>query len=153
MGINELLIIAGYITAGFGLGLVTSRLFIHTENNEILYLRAGYTWGKDVISSALSGTAGINKQYENGCYVLHIACIMGDIESVSQLICSGADINIQDHDERTPLMAAAMNGDYGIVTYLVQEGADVDMVDIHGMTAYELAGTKEIKEYLEIMSM
>jgi ankyrin repeat protein len=59
------------------------------------------------------------------------------------------DLNARDHQGLTALMIAAHKGHMAIVKILVEAGADVMLTQRQGMTAYALASTPEIKEYLK----
>lgn len=65
---------------------------------------------------------------------LHDAVIGGDINSVSRLIKSGADVNATDEYGYTPLRWAFTRGDTELVKMLINNGADVNARDKNGWT-------------------
>ncbi len=76
------------------------------------------------------------------------AAEQGDIETVTQLLARGA--NVQSHDEngKTALIAAAYRNDLAIVDLLIQAGADVNAQDSTQQSAYLIATSEG---YLELL--
>lgn len=70
---------------------------------------------------------------------LHVAARRGNLESVTSLIASGADVNVRNSDGSTPLHYAASEGYYDVVEYLIANGADVNAQDKEGQTPLHLA--------------
>ncbi|MCK5712008.1 MAG: ankyrin repeat domain-containing protein [Hyphomicrobiaceae bacterium] len=58
---------------------------------------------------------------------------------VSRLLENRADCNAGTAEGRTALMEAAFHGHKGLLEPLFQAGAEVDTVDLHGVSALNLA--------------
>lgn len=74
----------------------------------------------------------------------------GDINAVRTLIKSGADLNIQDNNKRTPIMIATYNRDVETVSALIEAGADVNIQDNARANPFLHAGAAG---YLEILRL
>lgn len=59
---------------------------------------------------------------------------LGDLETLTQLLNSGADVNCADYDGRTALHLAASEGHVAVVELLLSRGAHVNAVDRWGGT-------------------
>lgn len=62
-----------------------------------------------------------------------------DIATAKALIMTGAEVNAEDEDDRTPLHIAAMEGYTQMAELLVKEGAIVDALDYWNNTPAALA--------------
>lgn len=84
----------------------------------------------------LSGCVELPKSAELG-HILLIEASKPDSNSakVTELIKSGADVNVQGANGLTPLMRAAGQGRPDIVEILLQAGANIDAKDIEGKTS------------------
>lgn len=60
------------------------------------------------------------------------AASQGDLDDLTVLIASGADVNAGDYDQRTPLHLAAAEGQIQTVELLIHEGANVNAIDRFG---------------------
>jgi hypothetical protein len=81
-----------------------------------------------------------------------VACILGDMPSVTGLVEGGASLRERDKLGATPLHWAAGSGQLDVVRYLVEHGADSRAVDNQGNTPLrkaEIFGHKQVVEYLE----
>ncbi|WP_298723679.1 ankyrin repeat domain-containing protein [uncultured Oceanisphaera sp.] len=77
---------------------------------------------------------------ENGWTPLMHAAANGHVDTVSQLINAGFDVNQRlGEEEMTPLMAAAANEDVPMIKLLIQSGADIVLKQRNGMTAQDIA--------------
>jgi ankyrin repeat protein len=63
----------------------------------------------------------------------------GHLNIVELLVQKGADLNVQDHNSRTPLHLACSGGHLNIVELLVQKGADLNVQDSYSRTPLHLA--------------
>ncbi|WZY78720.1 hypothetical protein YC2023_025104 [Brassica napus] len=80
---------------------------------------------------------------------LHIACRVGNLELLSTLISTGANINGTDSDSMIALHIATSKGKVEICDYLIQKGAIIDVLDKKGQTPLMHAvKSKEPKEKL-----
>ena len=71
---------------------------------------------------------------------LHFAVRSGNLQEVSKLLSSGADVNARDELGGTPLLDAAWSGNVDITRVLLQHGADVNATHREaGSTALEYA--------------
>ncbi|KAL0487561.1 ankyrin repeat-containing protein [Acrasis kona] len=92
------------------------------------------------LPAAYAGSYAIKKLYDVfGRSKLHIACENGDIESVKQLLQSGASVNEIDKDGMTALHFASIIGDVRIVILLLENSADIKAANKQGSTALMLA--------------
>ena len=66
------------------------------------------------------------------------AAAKGQMEQVQALLASGANLEVQDKNERTPLMLAAQHGHAGVVRLLLLKGANANARDRIGWTAFGL---------------
>ncbi|WP_456277584.1 ankyrin repeat domain-containing protein [Bacillus sp. AK128] len=69
----------------------------------------------------------INQKDEHGWTSLMQASWDGDVEEVTELINSGANVNYFDDQGQTPLFLAAHQGHTNIVNTLIEEGASVSL--------------------------
>ncbi len=71
---------------------------------------------------------------------IHAAVISGDLETVEQLIASGADLNEKEPaGGSSPLMTACVFGKTEIALALIDAGADLDITNNDGSTALHTA--------------
>lgn len=54
---------------------------------------------------------------------------MGDVVAVRQAIAQGCDVNVPDHDGRSPLFQSVVDGNLAIAVELLEKGADVNAQD------------------------
>ena len=84
------------------------------------------------------------KLFENKEVDLFKAIVIDDTNRVRHLIKTGANINIQDSEGRTPLFYAA-NHDYMHVVYLlIEAGADWNIINNKGYDFTYLLSDKQI---------
>jgi ankyrin repeat protein len=76
---------------------------------------------------------------EFGRSPLHYAAAEGDVAEVLELLRSGEDANLADHNGWTPLHFAAQASSALVIRALVGAGAKVDFRDGHGNTALSTA--------------
>ncbi len=72
------------------------------------------------------------------------AAVRGHIEQVQSLLATGANLEAQDKNGRTPLMLAAQHGHSEIVRMLLAKGANAGARDRLGLTAYGLTFTSPV---------
>jgi uncharacterized protein len=65
---------------------------------------------------------------------LHYAALFGDLQHATELVESGADIHVADHDGQTPLHYAAQGCSVAVAELLLAHGAFVDAQDLDGNT-------------------
>ena len=89
-----------------------------------------------------TGIAGVSRQYtqaeligaEGGLTALHFAARQGNLEIVTRLLGSGADINATTGDHTTPLLLAIINGQFDLAAALIDRGANVTLASDNGVT-------------------
>ena len=81
------------------------------------------------------------------CY--HWAAKLSNIKMLKILITFGKYLNQKDYSGRTPLYLASINNDQKICEILIKNGANVHLKDNKGKTAIDIAGSKELKYYLQ----
>ncbi|CAH2217475.1 jg27377 [Pararge aegeria aegeria] len=82
-------------------------------------------------STVLSSTSSINKGNEKknkkGETALHIACRLGKVESVAELLNQGANTNTKDNAGWTPLHEVVQNGRLDLLKLLLQYNTLIDV--------------------------
>ncbi|KAL7304132.1 hypothetical protein TKK_0003587 [Trichogramma kaykai] len=74
----------------------------------------------------------------NGVSHFHIACALGELDSVIGFIEKGIDVNHTCDNLQTPLHKAVKYGQKNIVRLLLQHKADVNLADVDGKTPLHL---------------
>ncbi|HEX3185699.1 MAG TPA: ankyrin repeat domain-containing protein, partial [Pyrinomonadaceae bacterium] len=80
---------------------------------------------------------------EKGRTALHIACELGQLETVQLLINHGASVAVRDHAGNTPLMYAATSGNSVLIELLLELGADIHARNRRGQDALVLASISD----------
>ena len=80
----------------------------------------------------------IDFEDENGTTLLHIAAQNGSKRLAKLLLRCGANVNAQTHNGCSPLHFAFGFGYSNLGEYLISIGADDALVNIEGLTCYEL---------------
>lgn len=95
--------------------------------------------------------ANVNAADVEGYTALHLAVTEKRLETVRELIKSGADVNAEEYGNKcTPLHLACMVGEKEIVEELVKAGGEIEQADKFGMIAMDYAkNSKEIAEVLK----
>ncbi|KAG1708871.1 hypothetical protein DVH05_022504 [Phytophthora capsici] len=70
---------------------------------------------------------------------LHLACELGDIDSVMLLSEFSADLEARDEAENTPLLAASFQGNFECVKFLLQSAVSLRAVNTNGDSPLHLA--------------
>lgn len=84
--------------------------------------------------------APINALNEKSVTALYTAVCSRQMETVSVLCLSRADLEVKDAEGKTALHHVCSNSsDIGIATLLVQSGADINSIDAFGHTPFEMA--------------
>eukprot|EP00605_Chrysophyceae_sp_TOSAG23-4_P001274 GSChrysophyteH1.ASY1.ANO1.1385.1 assembled CDS len=87
-----------------------------------------------------------------GMCPLHMACAVGDITVVVELLSRGADLDIKSSAEESlgnrALHFAAMNDRKLVVEVLLRSGADPSLPNENGQIPYELADSAEVRQVL-----
>lgn len=74
-----------------------------------------------------------------GDQMIHMACVVGDIEDVRELVGLGADIMSIGEGGYTPLHYAVEQGNMDVVHYLIEVGADVLYKNFDGESPRDIA--------------
>ena len=93
----------------------------------------------------------VNAADVGGHTALHLAVTEKRLETMRELIKSGANVNAEEYGNKcTPLHLACMVGKKEIVEELVKAGADIEQEDKFGMTAMDYAkNSKDVTEVLK----
>lgn len=93
----------------------------------------------------------VNAADVKGYTALHLAVTEKRIETVRELIKSGANVNAEEYGNKcTSLHLACMVGEKEIVEELVKAGGEIEEADECGMTAMDYAkNSKEVTEVLK----
>jgi len=83
--------------------------------------------------------------------IFDACCKNGSIRTLSAIIASGADVNQQENDGRTPLWIASWMGCIGVVKVLLATGANVNQHDNYGRTPLYIASSWGRLEVLNIL--
>jgi hypothetical protein len=79
----------------------------------------------------------------------HWAAKLGNIKMLSILLDYGKYHNQRDFKGRTPLYLAAVNNNKEVCEFLLRRGANIHLKDNNGNSAADVAGSKELKYYLQ----
>jgi ankyrin repeat protein len=91
----------------------------------------------------------IDKRYQGGETLLHIAVRAGNLAHVALIIDAEADLNIQDVQGQTPLFIAAQKNLEEIVNLLLLCGADSSIKTIFNSHLPEQIGSEKIKNIIQ----
>jgi len=70
----------------------------------------------------------------SGRVPLHYAALFGDLHRAQELVETGVDVRIDDHDGQAPLHYAAQGCSVAVAELLLANGAPVDDEDVDGNT-------------------
>ena len=93
----------------------------------------------NVIKILIKNRADMNAKDDDGDTPLHVACIYGNINFVSEYIDTYKDnlnLNIKNNEGLTPLMLACKNSHVSIVKILLDNDANFQEKDLDGHTAF-----------------
>ena len=79
-------------------------------------------------------SGNINGRIGNGMSPLMVAAKEGESEILWELLESGADVNLLNHDENSALWFACFNGEPGVIKMLIEYGAKLDSQNVNGAT-------------------
>ncbi len=96
-----------------------------------------------IAAELLAKLASSQSVDEKGRTALHLACGLGQLETVQLLINHGALIEVQDHDGNTPLMFAAVSGNATLIELLLAEGANINARNQRGQDALVFASISD----------
>jgi hypothetical protein len=88
----------------------------------------------DRVIKELVENNGVDYLYDNRRALLHVCTAE---EFVDYLIQNGADVNIKDHNGRTPLLVLCAHVGTGVITTLLEEGANPYISDNNGENFYD----------------
>jgi hypothetical protein len=112
-------------------------------NDDIFPLYVAAKYGHfQIVKELLDAGASVDQTNAIGQSPLHITVICTSHHSrniVTQLTNSGANVNLQDNNCKTPLHYACGNRDVKIVTSLLKKDTDHTIRDNHGLSVLEIA--------------
>ena len=76
-----------------------------------------------------------NVREPGGKSILYMVALTGDLDSVKQLVESGADVNFTNNEGRIPLHAASLCGYFSVVEYLIDQKSNVNTIE-HAFTRW-----------------
>ncbi|XP_070558490.1 ankyrin repeat, PH and SEC7 domain containing protein secG-like [Ptychodera flava] len=88
-------------------------------------------------------------------YFLHLAKAIDeekiDLKHINELLCNGADINVQDGKGKTPLHEVAKCWHPDVAKFMLDNNADVNKRDQDGFTPLHTAAAEDYKEMVEYL--
>lgn len=82
--------------------------------------------------------------------LMHLAS-EGDIDNATQLLTSGADINVRNEQGATALLIAVLNNKTAMVSLLLGYGADASIASKKGLTPLALAAKNGNIEIIDLL--
>ena len=126
---------------------------LQNENTPFL-LKAAKKGYLRKIKHALDNYADIEATNKDGYTPLQMACLNSNIAVVKLLLKRGANINVNDDEEKTPLHYACMKGGNLVITQLLLDaGADINIKDKNGFTPLHLACKVSIFNKLDVVRL
>lgn len=100
----------------------------------------------------LKHTAPVNTAQGDGMTALHWAAYQDHLDTVTQLLRAGADVNAGTRiGGITPLLLASMNGDPGVTRALLDAGANANSANANGTTALMLAASSGNPDAIQVL--
>jgi ankyrin repeat protein len=97
--------------------------------NEMLLLKTIMQRNRELSLAVMwRGVSVSEPRFQGGQTYLHLACHWGDVGVVNALLERGADVNVFDHELRTPLSIAVTENDAATAVALMKEVADPFLV-------------------------
>lgn len=87
----------------------------------------------------------IHTRTSHGDQMIHMACVIGDIKDVAELIALGADVMSVGEEGYTPLHYAIEQRNLEVARYLIGVGADMSCENFDGETPGDLAKINGLK--------
>lgn len=103
----------------------------------------------DTTFTSVSSVKAIEKRNTKGETALHIACRLGKIDRVTELLNQGANTNTKDNAGWTPLHEAVQNGRLDLVTLLLRFNTLVNVPGLNNETPLHEAIRYKHKEIIE----
>jgi len=102
----------------------------------------------EVAQTLLQHNADPNIQDDDGKTPLHIASRNGSTNVARLLLEQGVDVNTRSNDGSTSLHFASKYGQLEVARMLIEHGADRDAEDNEGRTPFQVAGDRDMAEFL-----
>lgn len=83
---------------------------------------------------------------------IHLACYLGNLLAVEQLILAGVNCDLQDQMGFTPIMLAVLEGHISIVALLIKNQVNLSLSDVDGCTVADyalLSGSSNLRYLIE----
>jgi ankyrin repeat protein len=135
-----------FLQAGGKVDDVSTRKYInHQEWKQAGLLECAQKGYKKVLELMLNSGTDINavvqvrENFQEGCILLHIASLCGQVEIVRFLLKRNTDINIRSAQNNTAMHFAALTNGVDVITLLSDRGAYVNLTDTLGCTPLHLS--------------
>lgn len=118
------------------------------KRNSTELVEAAFDGDLDVVIKCLDKNYDLESEDGHGHTALSEAACQGNIETVKFLLDRGADPNKCNDEKRSPLYRAAYNGHLPTIELLLLCGADPRLVTKQSDSAYDVAKSQEVRDFL-----
>jgi len=125
------------------------------DNNNMTPLHCAIESSRPLVAAQLllDHSASIHLRNKKGQTPLHLASRRGLSDVVAFLLKSGADVDLQDNDDKTPLLCASEDsGNVAVPQLLLDHGANVNVRDKNGQTPLHLASRRWLSASQQLSS-
>jgi len=112
-------------------------------------MKAAFLGTPKTIEELVKAGANIEARSADGKTALMMAACCENSDNVKKLLELGAEVNSYDRFSKSPLMIATENDKTESVRLLIEAGAGLEAQNDEGLTALDLAFTKETRDIIE----